>query len=97
MKTKGITIWELHAERIVLGLATVLLVVFTARQFIGEPNAVPKPQGTGVIAPDEIDALLQAEAERLLERLDEALDRGIHLARPRRRHRGGIGRVKLVI
>ncbi len=29
MKTKGITIWELHAERIVLGLAAVLLVVFT--------------------------------------------------------------------
>ena len=82
MKTKGITIWELHAERIVLGLATVLLVVFTALQFIGEPNAVPKPQGTGVIAPDEIDALLQAEAERLLERLDEASPPQIELPDP---------------
>ncbi|MCH8342694.1 MAG: hypothetical protein IH983_01770 [Planctomycetes bacterium] len=82
MKTKGITIWELHAERIVLGLAAVLLVVFTAMQFIGEPNAVPKPQGTGVIAPDEIDALLQAEAERLLERLDEASPPQIELPDP---------------
>ncbi|MCH8152997.1 MAG: hypothetical protein IH830_11585 [Planctomycetes bacterium] len=82
MKTKGITIWELHAERIVLGLAAALLVLFTAMQFTGEPNAVPKPQGTGVIAPDEIDALLQAEAERLLERLDEASPPQIELPDP---------------
>ncbi len=82
MKTKGITIWEMHAERIVLGLAAVLLVLFTALQFIGEPNAVPKPQGTGVIAPDEIDSLLQAEAERLLGRLDEASPPQVDLPDP---------------
>ena len=81
MKTKGITIWELHAERIVLGIAAVLLVVFTALQFIGEPNAVKTPTGE-MVAPDRIDALLQAEAERLLERLDEASPPQIELPDP---------------
>ncbi len=40
MKTKGITIWEQHAEKFVLGISGLLFVGFTALQFIGEQDQV---------------------------------------------------------
>ena len=66
MTTKGITIWEQHAEKIVLGIAAVAAIGLAAKQFIGEPNAVSTPAGT--ISPAEIDGRLQSEAERYLAR-----------------------------
>ncbi len=81
MKTKGITIWEQHAEKIVLSVAGVVCVVLVGRQFIGEPNAVTMP-GDVTVAPDEIDGLLGAEAERLLSRLDETAPSEIELPEP---------------
>ena len=67
MKTKGITIWEQHAEKIVLSVAGAVCRVLVARQFIGEPNAVTMPGGV-TVAPNKIDGLLAEEAERLLQR-----------------------------
>ena len=87
MKTKGITIWEQHAEKIVLSLAGVVCVVLVGRQFIGEPNAVTMPDGV-TIAPNEIDGLLGAVAERLLSRLDEAAPSEIELPDPESAYQG---------
>ena len=63
MKTKGITIWERHAEKFVLGVALVLFIGFAALQFIGEPNAVSTPEGD--VAPGAIDAMLEERANRI--------------------------------
>ena len=81
MKTKGITIWEQHAEKIVLSVAGAVCLVLVARQFIGEPNAVTMPGGV-TVAPNKIDGLLAEEAERLLSRLDEAAISEIELPDP---------------
>ncbi|MEE9533621.1 MAG: hypothetical protein V3W06_04325, partial [Acidimicrobiia bacterium] len=81
MKTKGITIWEQHAEKIVLSVAGTVCVVLVGRQFIGEPNAVTMPGGV-TVAPDEIDGLLGAEAQRLLLRLDETAPSEFELPEP---------------
>lgn len=81
MKTKGITIWEQHAEKIVLSVAGAVCLVLVARQFIGEPNAVTMPGGV-TVAPNKIDGLLAEEAERLLSRLDEAAPSEIELPDP---------------
>ena len=87
MKTKGITIWEQHAEKIVLSLAGVVCVVLVGRQFIGEPNAVTMPGGV-TVAPDEIDGLLGAEAQRLLRRLDETAPSEFELPEPESAYQG---------
>ena len=63
MKTKGVTIWEQRAEKIVLAIAVVAFVVLAGRQFIGEPNAV-EISGGETIAPGEVDDLLRDVAER---------------------------------
>ncbi|MHC4416555.1 MAG: hypothetical protein ACYS0G_14885 [Planctomycetota bacterium] len=81
MKTKGITVWEQHAEKIVLGIAAVTFVALAGRQFIGQPNAVKMPSGKAV-APADVDDLLQTEAERILSRLDEAAPSEIRLPDP---------------
>ena len=67
MTVKGITIWERYIERIVLAIAVLTLVGFTAMQFVGEPNAVTMDGRS--VAPGEVDRLLEAEAQRLLVRL----------------------------
>ncbi len=87
MKTKGITIWEQHAEKIVLSVAGAVCVFLVGRQFIGEPNAVTMPDGV-TIAPNEIDGLLGAEAQRLLGRLDEAAPSEIELPDPESAYQG---------
>ncbi len=68
MKTKGITIWEQHAEKMVVGVAGVAFVALGALQFIGEPNAVQI--GADTFAPADVDETLQAEAERLEARIN---------------------------
>ncbi len=68
MKTKGITIWERHAEKMVVGVAGVAFIAFAAMQFIGEPNAVQ--MGTDTFTPANVDETLQSEAERLEARIN---------------------------
>ncbi len=77
MKTKGLTVWEKHAEKIVLARVYVAAGALTAMQFIGEPNAV------GDIAPSEIDGLLQDRAEALLAKLRDEAPAGVELPYPK--------------
>ncbi len=81
MKTKGITIWERYAERFVLGAAAALALGFTAMQFIGRPNAVSTTNG--LVAPHEVDRLLQQRAEQLLSKLGDDAPPGLELKAPR--------------
>ena len=62
MKTKGIPIWEQYLEHIVLGLAFLVLVGFTAMQFIGSPSAV-EVSGVGTVKPGTVDQLLEKKAQ----------------------------------
>ena len=80
MKTKGITVWELHAEKFVLGLAGLLFVGFTAIQFIGEPNAVPL--GAKKITPAEVDGILTEAAEDLQRQMESSAPAPIDLPDP---------------
>ena len=80
MKTKGITIWEKHAEKMVFAIAVLVFVAFTALQFIGEPNAVSTSEGT--VAPNEVDALLQRKAEQLQNLLGDDAPAALDLAVP---------------
>ncbi|MCH7777808.1 MAG: hypothetical protein IH878_14945 [Gemmatimonadetes bacterium] len=80
MKTKGITVWEQHAEKFVLGLAGVLFVGFTAIQFIGEPNVVPL--GAKKITPAEVDGILTEEAEELQLQMESSAPAPIDLPDP---------------
>ncbi|UCD74062.1 MAG: hypothetical protein JSV91_09750 [Phycisphaerales bacterium] len=68
MKTKGITIWEQHLERIVLGIAVLVFLGFTVIQFIGNPNAVQ--QGNEIYTPRDVDDTLRQRADQLAARLD---------------------------
>lgn len=61
MKTKGIPIWEQYLEHIVLGIAFLVLIGFTAMQFIGSPNTV-EVAGVGKVGPGEVDRLLESKA-----------------------------------
>ncbi len=63
MKIKGITIWERYVERIVLVIAVLAFIGFTALQFIGNPNAVE--QRGQKIGPADVNDLLESEADRL--------------------------------
>lgn len=67
-KTKGITIWEQHAEYFALGIATLALIGFAAMQLIGSPNAVEVP-GHGTVTPGNVDERLTDVAQRLDGRL----------------------------
>jgi hypothetical protein len=80
MKTKGITIWERHAEKFVMAVAVLLFVGFAAMQFIGEPNAVSTPEGN--IAPSDIDDLLEDRARALRAKLSDDADPGVELPDP---------------
>ncbi len=83
MKTKGITIWERHAEKFVLALAVLAAIGFTALQFIGEPNAVQSSANpSGEVAPHEVDDLLQEKAEQILARLGDSAAAGVELPDP---------------
>ena len=80
MKTKGITVWEQHAEKFVLGLAGLLFVGFTAIQFIGDPNVVQL--GAKKITPGEVDGILTEEAEHLQRQMESSAPAPIDLPDP---------------
>ena len=80
MKTKGITVWEKHAEKFVLAIAFVAAIGFTAVQFIGEPNAVST--SAGKVAPADIDQVLQERAEQLLALLRDDAPAGVEIPYP---------------
>ncbi|MHC4427626.1 MAG: hypothetical protein ACYS0D_03370 [Planctomycetota bacterium] len=84
MKTKGITIWEQHAEKILLGVAALVAIGLVARQFIGEPNAVSTSAGT--VAPGEIDALLMRESQAYESRLADAAPAEVDIEAPPKAH-----------
>lgn len=64
MKSKGITIWEQHVEKMVLGVAVLLFAAFTAMQFIGNPNAAK--MGTETVSPGEVDGKLETKAQSIV-------------------------------
>ena len=76
MKTKGITVWEQHAEKIVLGLAGLLFVAIVAKQFIGNPNVVDQ------VGPADIDQLLIDDAKRLLALMDSSAPAPVQIDEP---------------
>ena len=69
MKSKGITIWELHVEKMVLGVAVLAAGYFAATQFIGNPNAATI--GSQTVAPKDIDRVLEEKARGISEKLAE--------------------------
>ncbi|MCZ6835227.1 MAG: hypothetical protein O7G85_05570 [Planctomycetota bacterium] len=69
MKIKGITIWEQYVEFFVLVLAAGVFVIFTALQFIGNPNAVTK--GPDRYLPGTVDEILEEKANEFSGRLAE--------------------------
>lgn len=68
MKTKGISYWEQHVERFVVGLALLVCLVLVAMQFLGEPNAVDIAGKS--YSPGTVDASLQTKAEDVQRELD---------------------------
>jgi hypothetical protein len=67
MKTKGITIWEQYLEHIVVGVAVIVFLVFTAMQFIGNPNAAEVGGTTYEAA--SVDEALVTRADQLQQNL----------------------------
>jgi len=67
MKRKGISLWEQHLERIVLGVAILFFVGVIAWQFVANPNTVS--EGGRTITPADIDQLVQTRAQDLNVRL----------------------------
>lgn len=80
MKTKGITIWEQHAEKFVLGLSGLLFVGFTALQFVGQPNAVMV--GTVEMTPSNVDGYLQEAAEKLQSKMESSAAPSLPIPKP---------------
>lgn len=64
MKRKGITIWELYVERMVLGFAALIFVGVSAFNLLSRPNVVND------VAPSEVDDLLRREAESVRGQLE---------------------------
>jgi len=67
MKRKGITIWELYLERIVLGAAGLFFVAFGGFQLLRSPNTVSIQNRQ--VAPAEINDLLRDKASEVGEQL----------------------------
>ncbi|MCH8825132.1 MAG: hypothetical protein IH984_16680 [Planctomycetes bacterium] len=73
MKTKGITIWEQHAEKFVLGISGLLFVGFTALQFIGEQEEM-----TAV----KVDSYLIEAAELLQVQMESSATASLDIPEP---------------
>ena len=63
MKIKGIKVWELHVEKIVLVAALGVAGYFVASQFMGTPNEIRSDGGT--LGPGTIDDALIDEAQKI--------------------------------
>ena len=77
MKVKGISFFELHAEKFVLGLAVLLLLAVVAMQFIGGGSTVRvdnREVGVG-----EVNSILKQRAEALAARLRADAPSGVDL------------------
>ena len=57
MQRKGISIWEAHLEHLVLGAAVLFFLVFTALQFLGQPNSVELSSAQGTVSLASLSAL----------------------------------------
>ncbi|MBX3375121.1 MAG: hypothetical protein KF817_14920 [Phycisphaeraceae bacterium] len=68
MKQKGISFWEQHLERLVLGGAAVVFVGLLGWQLVSAPNSVT--EGGTTVRPSEIDDLLTRKAVEINRRLD---------------------------
>lgn len=80
MKRKGITIFEQHAEKAVLGLSAVALLTVLALQFLLTPNHV-EVSGR-LIPPGEVYAQVEAEALALKGQLQDPEPRLPELVTP---------------
>lgn len=77
MKVKGISFFELHAEKLVLGVAVLLLLVVVAMQFLGGGASVRvdnREVGVG-----EVNSILRQRAEALAARLRADAPAGVDL------------------
>jgi len=77
MKVKGISFFELHAEKFVLGLAVLILVAVIALQFLGGGSTVRvdnREVGVG-----EVNGLLRQRAQQLADRLRDDAPSGVDL------------------
>lgn len=77
MKVKGISFFELHAEKFVLGLAVLILVAVIAMQFLGGGATVRvdnREVGVG-----EVNGLLRQRAQQLADRLRDDAPSGVDL------------------
>ena len=77
MKVKGISFFELHAEKFVLGLAVLLLLAVVAMQFVGGGSTVRvdnREVGVG-----EVNSILKQRAEAVAARLREDAPSGVDL------------------
>lgn len=77
MKVKGISFFELHAEKFVLGIAVLLLIAVVAMQFLGGGSTVRvdnRDVGVG-----EVNSILKQRAEALAARLRADAPSGVDL------------------
>lgn len=77
MKVKGISFFELHAEKFVLGLAVLVLLAVVALQFLGGGTTVRvdnREVGVG-----EVNSILRQRAEQLASRLRSDAPAGVDL------------------
>ncbi len=63
MKPKGINLFEQHVEKIVIGVAGVIVIGIAAKAFLTEPNAV-SVDGK-LLAPTAVDEVLAEKARKL--------------------------------
>ena len=63
MKTKGVPIWELYLEWLVLAVAVILFIYFVGSQFVGSPNSLSL-EGKQ-LSPGEVDEYLDEIARSI--------------------------------
>ncbi len=77
MKVKGISFFELHAEKILLGLAVLLLVAVVAMQLLGGGTRVRVDNRE--VAVGEVNSILKQRAEQLAASLRADSPAGVQL------------------
>jgi len=72
MKPKGINPFELHVEKIVMGVALLIVGALAARQFLTNPNAVELAGSAEKLAPADVDDFIYQKSEDLRRRMDQS-------------------------
>jgi len=80
MKIKGISIWERYIEYIVLAVAVVVFVAFTALQVVTQPNTVTIRNES--FTPQNVNQKILAEAEQLRDKLASSAAPAVELEQP---------------